>query len=49
MVTGSWDGSYANEVQVLVDVPYDHGSLQEWVDEKHDDGVVSVSPALRDA
>jgi hypothetical protein len=42
-------GAYANEVQVLVDVPYDDGSLQEWVDEEYGDGVVAVSPALIDA
>ncbi|MDQ4055206.1 MAG: hypothetical protein M3237_21265 [Actinomycetota bacterium] len=42
-------GGYADDTRVLVDVPYDDGSLQAWVDEEYGDGVVVVTPALVDA
>ncbi len=46
---GGATGAYANEVQVLVDVPYDDGSLQEWVDAEYGEGVVAVAASLVDA
>jgi hypothetical protein len=46
---GRATGAYANEAQVLVDVPYDDGSLQAWVDEEYGDGVVAVTASLIDA
>ena len=46
---GGATGTYANETQVLVDVPYDDGSLQDWVEEEYGEGVVVVTPALIDA
>ncbi len=45
---GGATGAYANETQVTVDVPYDDGSLQAWVDEEYGAGVVAVSSALLD-
>ena len=41
-------GAYADDTRVLVDVPYDDGSLQDWVDEEYGAGVVIVTPALID-
>jgi hypothetical protein len=42
-------GAYADDTRVMVDVPYDDGSLQDWVDEEYGDGVVVVTGALIDA
>ncbi|WP_232678927.1 hypothetical protein [Nocardioides sp. R-C-SC26] len=43
-------GGYADEEgHVLVDVVYDDGSIQAYVDEKYGDGVVVVTGALVDA
>jgi hypothetical protein len=46
---GGATGAYAGDTQVLVDVPYDDGSLQDWVDAEYGAGVVAVTPALVDA
>jgi hypothetical protein len=46
---GGATGAYANEQQVLVDVPYDDGSLQDWVDEEYGAGVVAVVSVLIEA
>ncbi len=46
---GGATGSYANQTQVLVDVPYDDGSLQDWVDAEYGAGVVAVTASLIDA
>ncbi len=45
---GGATGAYAHETQVLVDVPYDDGSLQAWVDAEYDAGVVAVVSSLID-
>ncbi|GAB6983509.1 hypothetical protein [Nocardioides pyridinolyticus] len=42
-------GAYAEGGHVLVDVIYDDGSFQAWVDEEHGAGVVVVSSMLVDA
>lgn len=42
-------GAYADDTRVLVDVPYDDGSLQAWADEEYGAGVVVVGSALVDA
>jgi hypothetical protein len=42
-------GAYADEAHVLVDVTYDDGSLQAWVDEEYGERVVLVSSMLVDA
>ena len=39
-------GAYSDDTRVLVDVPYDDGSLQAWVDEEYGAGVVAVTPIL---
>jgi hypothetical protein len=46
---GGATGAYAHDERVWVDVPYDDGSLQDWVDEEYGDRVVVVTPALVDA
>jgi hypothetical protein len=46
---GGATGAYADDTRVLVDVPYDDGSLQDWVDEEYGARVVVVSSALLDA
>ena len=43
---GGGVSAYPNEKQVLVDVPYDDGSLQDWVDAEYGAGVVAVNAAL---
>ena len=42
-------GAYAQDGHVLVDVTYDDGSLQAWVDQEHGEGVVVVTSMLVDA
>jgi hypothetical protein len=42
-------GAYAADGHVLVDVTYDDGSLQAYVDERYGDDVVIVTGALVDA
>jgi hypothetical protein len=44
-----FQGAYATEAQVTVEVMYDDGSLQAWADEEYGAGVVLVSPLLVDA
>lgn len=46
---GGATGAYADDERVWVDVPYDDGSLQAWVDEEYGDRVVVVTAALVDA
>jgi hypothetical protein len=41
-------GAYAQDGFVLVDVTYDDGSLQDWVDQTYGDGVVVVTSLLVD-
>jgi hypothetical protein len=41
-------GAYAQDRHVLVDVTYDDGSLQAWVDEEYGEAVVVVSSMLVD-
>jgi hypothetical protein len=41
-------GAYADDGHVLVDVLYDDGSIQDWVDEEYGDHVVVVGSALVD-
>ncbi|HYF73743.1 MAG TPA: hypothetical protein VD864_13025, partial [Nocardioides sp.] len=41
-------GAYADGGRVLVDVIYDDGSLQAWVDDTYGKDVVIVRPALLD-
>lgn len=45
---GGATGGYADDTRVFVELPYDDGSLQEWVDEEYGAGVVVVSSALVD-
>lgn len=39
-------GAYADDIRVLVEVPYDDGSLQDWVDDEYGAGVVAVVAVL---
>jgi hypothetical protein len=41
-------GAYAQDGHVLVDVTYDDGALQAWVDQEYGEGVVAVAPMLVD-
>lgn len=41
-------GAYANDGHVLVDVTYDDGSLQDWVDQEYGEDVVVVTSMLVD-